>query len=142
MSADPHDPLDRSLEQIEDDRWGPPPEEASHLVTTVHALRERPVRTLGVEELRLLLGQGEGVDVLVPLALAQLRENPLAEGDYYPGDLLAAVLTLPEASWSRHGHELQLLLAILPTLDRDDPDYPTATDLDDKVAAFQERHGA
>jgi hypothetical protein len=30
-----------------------------------------------------------------------LAGNPLAEGDYYPGDLLDAVVRLPKAAW--HG---------------------------------------
>ena len=46
----------------------------------------------GVEELRLLVGRQQSLSRYVPLALDVLEQNPLAEGDYYPGDLLHAVL--------------------------------------------------
>jgi hypothetical protein len=65
----------------------------------VHELRRRPVGQLGIEDLRVLVAQRVGLDVLVPLALARLEENPLAEGDFYPGDLLVAVLRVPPAYW-------------------------------------------
>ncbi|MDT8909991.1 contact-dependent growth inhibition system immunity protein [Amycolatopsis sp. PS_44_ISF1] len=90
-----------SLEQIEDSYWGDPPADATRLVATAHALRRRPIGTLDVEDLRLLLGQQEGVEVLTPLALTKLEGNPLAEGDFYPGDLFEAVLKNPRATGGR-----------------------------------------
>jgi hypothetical protein len=59
---------------------------------TVHALRDVPLPDLTVEDIRVLLSQREGVDVLTPVALDILDSNPLAEGDFYPGDLLTALL--------------------------------------------------
>lgn len=132
-------PLDRSLEEIENDSWGPPPEDSTSLVATVHRLRSVPIGVLGAEELRLLLSQNTGVDVLLPLAVQRLRDDPLAEGDYYPGDLLAAVLQLPDATWQRHRGELSALLAVLRSLDRDDPEV---TDLDDRVLPFLARYAS
>ncbi|MFD8216816.1 contact-dependent growth inhibition system immunity protein [Streptomyces sp. NPDC059697] len=49
--------------------------------------------------LRLLIGQDVGLPVLLPLAVEVLRDNPLAEGDMYEGDLLSAVLTRSPAVW-------------------------------------------
>ncbi|MET9482692.1 contact-dependent growth inhibition system immunity protein [Streptomyces sp. NPDC006638] len=92
----------RSLEELERDRWGEPPADASRLIATVHALRSRPVETLTVEDLRLLIGQDVGLPVLLPLAVEVLRENPLAEGDMYEGDLLSGVLTRSPAVWGAH----------------------------------------
>lgn len=43
---------------------------------------------------RALLAQNEGVDDVLPRALALLRDEPLTEGDFHPGDLLIAVLRL------------------------------------------------
>ena len=37
--------------------------------------------------------------ILLPLALEQLGQNPFAEGDFYAGDLLLAVLRLPHDFW-------------------------------------------
>ncbi|MEU8677614.1 contact-dependent growth inhibition system immunity protein [Streptomyces sp. NPDC048560] len=90
----------RSLEELERDRWGAPPPDATRLMSTAHTLRSRPVGTLTVEDLRLLIGQDIGLPVLLPLAVEVLRDNPLAEGDMYEGDLLRAVLTRRSAVWS------------------------------------------
>ena len=39
--------------------------------------------------------QDLSVPHLLPIAAAVLQANPLIEGDYYPGDLLNAVMQLP-----------------------------------------------
>ena len=84
---------DRSLEDLERDRWPALPAHSSRLVSTAHALRCRPIGGLTVENLRLLIGQDVGLAHLLPLALEVLRDDPMAEGDMYEGDLLSAVLT-------------------------------------------------
>jgi hypothetical protein len=56
----------------------------------------------GVEELRLLIGRQQSLRRYVPLALDLLEENPLAEGEYYPGDLLHAVLNVDSNYWHAH----------------------------------------
>jgi hypothetical protein len=72
---------------------------------------------LGVEELRLLIGRQRSLARYVPLALDLLEANPLAEGDYYPGDLLHAVLQVEPEYWRANptewerAHELVELLA-------------------------------
>jgi hypothetical protein len=81
-----------SLEQIEQDEWGEAPADATHLVRTAHQLRRRPISTLTVEDLRLLLSQGVGIEALMPRVLARLTDEPLVEGDLYPGDLLVAAM--------------------------------------------------
>ena len=50
----------------------------------------------------MLIGQEIGVEHLMPLALEMLRENPLAEGDCYPGDLLVNVLSVTEVFWQQN----------------------------------------
>jgi hypothetical protein len=56
----------------------------------------------GVEELRLLIGRQQSLRRYVPLAIEILEQNPLAEGDYYPGDLLQAVLSVDPNYWRAH----------------------------------------
>ncbi|WP_084486367.1 contact-dependent growth inhibition system immunity protein [Nocardia sienata] len=82
----------RSLSQIEGRAWPAPDKDATRLMKTVHALRDVPLPDLTVEDIRVLLSQREGVDVLTPVALDILGSNPLAESDFYPGDLLTALL--------------------------------------------------
>jgi len=47
----------------------------------------------------VLIGQNIGLRWLIPLALERLIEDPLAEGDFFPGDLLCAVLRADEDYW-------------------------------------------
>ncbi|MGW1073826.1 contact-dependent growth inhibition system immunity protein [Streptomyces sp. NPDC002537] len=90
---------DRSLEQLEGDRWPDPPADAGRLVVTASALRRKPVGELTVEDLRLLIQQDIGLPHLLPLAVEVLHQDPLAEGDLYEGDLLAAVVSRGPAVW-------------------------------------------
>jgi hypothetical protein len=89
---------EKSLENLEKDYWGQPDYE-SHLVKTCHQLRKKPLKEFEIEDLRIMVGQNIGLTFLIPLALEKLRENILAEGDYYEGDLLNSVLTNKEIFW-------------------------------------------
>ncbi|MFF2230810.1 contact-dependent growth inhibition system immunity protein [Streptomyces anulatus] len=84
---------DRSLAELERAFWPAPAADDTPLVATAHALRHRPIGRLTVEDLRLLIGQDIGLPHLLQLALDVLRENSMAEGGMYEGDLLSAVLT-------------------------------------------------
>lgn len=72
----------------------------SPMVKRIEALWSVPLGQLGIEDLRLIIGQRRALRCLLPLALARLADDPLAEGNLYPGDLLAAVLRLPDEVWS------------------------------------------
>ena len=102
-----------TLDELDGGPWGDPPPGATHLMRTVHALRRRPVGELDVEDLRILLGQRIAPTVLVPLALDVLERDPLAEGDYYPGDLLVALLGVPAGHWLRHPDQAERLDGVL-----------------------------
>ncbi|MFF2651721.1 contact-dependent growth inhibition system immunity protein [Streptomyces sp. NPDC058045] len=113
---------DRSLEELERTRWPAPSAGDTRLVATAHALRRRPIGELTVEDMRLLIGQDIGLPYLLPLALEVLRENPMAEGDMYEGDLLSAVLTRNPSVWaelSELGRELRVIVSKLPALPSD-----------------------
>ena len=120
----------RSLEELERDRWEAPPPDATRLMATAHALRRRPVGTLTVEDLRLLIGQDIGLPVLLPLAVEVLRDDPLAEGHMYEGDLLSAVLTRSSAVWGGYPDLADQLAALVHGLS------DLAPDLRSKVEAF------
>ena len=81
----------KTLDQLECVVWGEPTHD-SHLVTTCHRLRTKPIDEYSVEDLRIMIGQQISLPHLVPLAVAALERDPLAEGDDYPGDLLANVI--------------------------------------------------
>jgi hypothetical protein len=71
------------------------------MVRRCHALRSKPIDEFTVEDLRLMIQQQIGLRYLVPIALQHLREDPLAEGDFYPGDLLAAILRVDGDFWQQ-----------------------------------------
>jgi hypothetical protein len=121
----------QSLDDIEGTTWGPAPEDATTLVAKVHELRRKPVGELTPEDLRLLLGQQVGVDVLLPRALDVLRRDPLIEGDFYPGDLLASVLRLPQSYWRQHGDWVEAVKAMLNSI------VELPMELEAGVAAFR-----
>ena len=106
-----------TLEQIENHHWGNPPADATRLIKTVYDLRHKPVGAMDVEDLRVLLLQQESVDVLVPIALNHLEQNPLAEGDFYPGDLLTAVLKAPRAYWQQHPDQRSRVSAVITAVE-------------------------
>ena len=74
---------------------------SSALVTTCLTLCKKPLKDFTVENLRVI-GQSIGLEVLLPLALEVLQENPFAEGDYYPGDLLSMVMKVEPSFWQTH----------------------------------------
>ncbi|MFJ6123355.1 contact-dependent growth inhibition system immunity protein [Streptomyces sp. NPDC092129] len=113
---------DLSLEELERDRWPAPSADTTRLVATAHALLRRPIGELTVEDIRLLIGQDIGLSYLLPLALEVLRDNPMAAGDMYEGDLLSAVLTRNPAVWTESsglGRELRALVSELIDLPPD-----------------------
>ena len=87
-----------TLQQLDGEDWGSAGG-ASHLVTTIHRLRRKPIGEFTVEDLRIMLGQRVSVQYLLPRALDLLAAAPLAEGDFYPGDLFQAVARVPEDAW-------------------------------------------
>jgi len=127
-------PLDgsKTLDELDPPAWGEP-EFDSSLVKTCHRLRHKPIGELSVEDLRIMIGQGIGLRWLVPLAVEVLEHDPLAEGDFYPGDLLVSVLRVPREFWLgdwEWKERTQSLLNLLPEL---------PTELTELVAAFRAR---
>ena len=81
----------RTLTQLEGRDWGEPDDD-SHLVTTCHKLRHKPLTDFSTEDLRIMIGQDISLEYLMPIALKLLKHRPIAAGDYFPGDLLCSVL--------------------------------------------------
>jgi hypothetical protein len=101
MSKNAQTIADQTLDELEGVEWGPPTYDSA-LVGNVHRLRRVPLKQYRLEDLRLMIGQQVGVKYLVPRALDHLEAHPLASGDFYPGDLLAAVARLPDDFWTTH----------------------------------------
>jgi len=132
----------KSLQELEGKDWGGPAHD-SHLVTECHRLRRVPLHQFTPENLRIMIGQQIGLPYLIPLALELLRKDPFTAGDFYQGDLLAAVLRADSSFWvaspalrAEAGRIAQQALSLLPSLD--ETDRKTAQDsLTDAYDIFQ-----
>ena len=89
------------LQELENNDWGKP-DFGSHLVLTCHCLRRVPLKDFETGDLKVMIGQQISLFFLVPLALEKLENDPLVEGNYYPGDLLKVVLDIPAEFWGVH----------------------------------------
>lgn len=91
----------KSIEQLEGCAWPTDPYQ-SYVVQESQRLRKIPISALTNENLRLLIGQRIGLEFILPMAMERLIENPLASGDLYQGDLLAAVAATSDDFWVSH----------------------------------------
>ena len=105
----------RTLEQLEKTATGAP-EYDSYLVQTCNRLRGKSLKDFTVEDLRIMVGQNIGLKYLIPLAIEVLDDNPLAEGDFYEGDLLCAVLTVEHSFWDKYANHHSKIAEILKSV--------------------------
>jgi len=87
------------------------------MVARIHELRRIPVGQLSIDDVRLLIGQRVGVHTLLPIAIGYLSTEPLLAATFYPGDLLRAVLRIPEAYWVQEAGLLERLRSIVDSID-------------------------
>ncbi|MCH5688927.1 contact-dependent growth inhibition system immunity protein [Niabella sp. W65] len=96
----------KSIEELECDIWKDT-EYPTELIRRSYELRKVPITNLDIDDLRLLIGQQIGLKYIVPLALRALSKDILAEGNYYPGDLLKSVLEILKTFWVTQIHALK-----------------------------------
>lgn len=94
-------------------RWPDPGPDATGLVRRCVALRRKALSQFTTEDLRIMLGQQIAVPILLPMAVAVLADDPLAEGNCYPGDLLCNVVRLPGDVWDGAGRLRDRLVEVL-----------------------------
>jgi len=126
--------MQKSVQELEGKDWGEPKFD-SYLVTTIHRLRRKPLDQFTHEDLRIMIGQGVGLEFLMPLAIEVLRRDALASGDFYPGDLLAAVSKVKEEFWRRHANWYEAVRLILRRV-RDESPSETVADILREASAF------
>jgi len=132
---------DRSLEELEPDA-GPVSEGESYLSSEMRRLRQVPLKQLRLEDMRLLIGQSVGLQVLIPVALDHVESHPLAAGDFYPGDLLKNVMEVSESFWNgRPELRSRLVVALERALERI-RNTRTVRELEGEFRAGLERHRA
>jgi hypothetical protein len=121
----------KTLVDLEGPAWADP-DYSSGMVQRIRALGAVPIGEFSSGDLRLVISQQRGLGYLVPLALDRLENDPLVEGELYPGDLLMALESVPGRMWAEHPEWRERLRAILDQAQsrlRMIPDYdPWSTD--------------
>src|SRR5690554_1823445 len=95
----------KSIEQLEKDIWKNPSEFPTDLVEKCYRYRKISIAELTDEQIRLLISQQIGTEYLIGIALEKLERNILTECDFYEGDLLMAVSSLPNEFWNKNKTE-------------------------------------
>jgi len=89
----------KSLQNLEKMAVEDPATAPTRLVRRCLELLKVPLNEFNTEDMRLMIGQEFSLLYLVPLAIEKLTDDLFAEGDLYPGDLLAVVLKIKPAFW-------------------------------------------
>jgi CDI immunity proteins len=92
--------MQKTLENLEKEKWKTFDSD-SRLIKRIKELRKVPLDNFSVEDLRLMIGQHESLEYLIPLAIEKLRVDILSEGDMYKGDLLLAVVNARQDYWDK-----------------------------------------
>lgn len=95
----------KSIEQLEKEIWKNPSEFPTDLVEKCYRYRKISIAKLTDEQIRLLISQKIGIEYLIGIALEKLERNILTECDFYEGDLLMAVSSLPTEFWNENQAE-------------------------------------
>lgn len=89
-----------------------------------------PVDELSIEDLCKAARQGLHVEVIIPLVIRRLREDPLA-GEMFDGELLASLRNAGLDYWQAHPDEARELKPILESVLKNGPEdlLPDAREL-------------
>lgn len=88
-----------------------------------------PLGALGMEQIRLLIGQGFGLEYLMPKALGVLDTYPLIGVTHYEGDLLSACLRVKTDFWTSASGLHERLRTIVSKLDQSSVDAKLAGEI-------------
>jgi hypothetical protein len=92
----------KSIEQLEKDVWKNPSKFPTDLIEKCYRYRKISIEELTNEQIRLLISQKIGTEHLIGIALEKLERNILTECDFYEGDLLVVVSSLPTEFWNEN----------------------------------------
>jgi hypothetical protein len=99
MAQLPNNWQNRSIEALEKYSYGDPATAPTGLIRRCLEYVKVPISNLTIEQLRKLIGQQIGLVYLIPLALDELENDIMVQGNLYPGDLLEAVAKADLAFW-------------------------------------------
>ena len=83
------------------------------LINRVNQACQIKLQDLEVENLRVLVSQEIGLKYCIELAIDFLENNILSEGDFYPGDLLIALVSIQSQTWDSHPKSYERLSSLI-----------------------------
>jgi len=103
----------KTIKQLDKNDWTRPQEYNTNFIRRCYDYVEIPIYQLNIEQLRTLISQEIGVEFLIPTIIQNLKNNILAEGDFYPDDLLELTLNLKKEVWTGFEKEKHILLELI-----------------------------
>lgn len=94
--------VDKSKTLVELGVVSPTTDINSSLVSNCKVALSKPIGELSNDDIRMLITQSIGLEVLVSEALDTLEEDPLISAGLYRGDLLAGILNVPNTFWENN----------------------------------------
>lgn len=85
-----------TIAELESRHFGDPNDAPTAMIRRCLELCKVPLNQFTVEDLQLMISQGFSLRYLTPLAIEALQKDIFVEGNYYPGDLLGAVLSIDQ----------------------------------------------
>jgi hypothetical protein len=92
----------KSIAELEGVDWPEPGPTTSPHFVRCYELRKKPISSMTIQDLRVLIGQDIGLEYLVPSALSAVEKDPLLEAEHYKGDLLAVILQASAKFFDQH----------------------------------------
>ncbi len=106
----------KSISELGNWKWKNeiPNEGDSFVVKNYYRLHNLPIKEYTLSDLRFMIGQNEGLEYLVPIAIIALIKDIFIETDLYPGDLLCSLLQITNEPnyWTTHPKVKQDLINI------------------------------
>lgn len=91
-----------TLEQLEDDYWGPAPTKTTPVIRRSFELRQKTLDQFTPSDIDHMISQRIGLEYLINRAAGTLFDNPLLEAWAYSGDLLLTVISVGPDFWQSH----------------------------------------
>lgn len=69
------------------------------LIKKIEELKEKKIKDLTCEDIRVLVSQNIALDITIPIAISFIQYDVMIECDYYEGDLLNSMLLSDTRFW-------------------------------------------
>lgn len=103
----------KSLEILENHRWGNSIKAPTNLVKRCIELTKVPVEDFTVSDLGIMIGQKFGLRFFIPIAIDKLQNDIFIEADFYKEDLISGILDIDASFWNKNKNQWKRLNDLL-----------------------------